>query len=125
MEPDGDRPGRAQPAAAQRAGPRGAVGEHALVRRSAGRPHGRPQRGRDAGPGRRLGSAPGQGTRTDVTLDLGDTTVHVKGEIVRQTSQGPRWLLSMQFLDVSETTGDALRRRVFKALRDERAAAAG
>ncbi|WP_345770473.1 hypothetical protein [Blastococcus saxobsidens] len=51
--------------------------------------------------------------------------MHVKGEIVRQTSQGPRWLLSMQFLDVSETTGDALRRRVFKALRDERAAAAG
>ena len=71
------------------------------------------------------GLPPDDGTRTDVTLDLGDTTVHVKGEIVRQNSQGPRWLLSMKFLDVSENTSDALRRRVFKALRDERAAAAG
>ena len=49
--------------------------------------------------------------------------VHVKGEIVRQTAHGFRWLLSLQFLDVSESDGDALRRRVFKALRDERAKA--
>ncbi|RZU32279.1 PilZ domain-containing protein [Blastococcus saxobsidens] len=71
------------------------------------------------------GLLPDNGIRTDITLDLEDTTVHVRGEIVRQTAQGPRWLLSMKFLDVSESTGDALRRRVFQALRDERAAATG
>ena len=51
--------------------------------------------------------------------------MHVRGEIVRQTVHGPRWLLSLRFLDVSESNSDALRRRVFKALRDERAAAPG
>ncbi|WP_147251724.1 PilZ domain-containing protein [Blastococcus sp. TF02-8] len=61
------------------------------------------------------------GTRTEVSIDLDDRLVHVTGEIVRQNIHGPRWLLSLKFLDVPEADGDALRRRVFKALRDERA----
>jgi hypothetical protein len=66
------------------------------------------------------GLPPDSGTRTDVSLDIEDRTVNVKGEIVRQTIHGPRWLLSLKFLDVPESDSDALRRRVFKALRDER-----
>ncbi|RBY86729.1 hypothetical protein DQ244_18860 [Blastococcus sp. TBT05-19] len=69
------------------------------------------------------GVPPDNGTRTDVMIDLGEKVVHVTGEIVRQNVQGPRWLLSLRFLDVSEADGDVLRRRVFKALRDERAKA--
>jgi c-di-GMP-binding flagellar brake protein YcgR len=42
---------------------------------------------------------------------------------VRQQTQAGRWLLSMKFLDVSERDGDQLRKRVFQALREERAAA--
>jgi hypothetical protein len=39
--------------------------------------------------------------------------------------RGAQWLLAMKFHDVSEKAGDLLRRRVFQALRDERAASAG
>ena len=42
---------------------------------------------------------------------------------MRQQAQGARWLLSVKFLDVSERDGDQLRKRVFQALREERAAA--
>jgi len=34
-----------------------------------------------------------------------------------------RWLISLSFLDVPERDADALRKRVFQALREERAAA--
>lgn len=67
---------------------------------------------------------PDDGARTEITIDLDDRILHLTGEIVRQAVQGPRWLLSLRFLDVSEQDGDALRRRVFKALRDERATSA-
>lgn len=69
------------------------------------------------------GLPPDDGSKIDVSVALNERTVHVRGEIVRHTVQGPRWLLSIKLLDVPESDGDALRRRVFQALREERAAA--
>ena len=69
------------------------------------------------------GLPPDPGTHTDLTLTLEERALHLRGEILRQTVTGPRWLLSLRFFDVPEVEEDALRRRVFKALRDERAKA--
>ena len=69
------------------------------------------------------GLPPELGTRLQVSLTLGDEVVHLRGKLSRQQTQGGRWLLSIRFLDVAERDGDQLRRRVFRALREERAAA--
>ena len=70
------------------------------------------------------GLPPEPETRLEVSLALGDDdTVHLHAQVVRQQVQGGRWLLSVRFLDVPERDGDQLRRRVFQALREERAAA--
>ncbi|MGY2066614.1 PilZ domain-containing protein [Blastococcus sp. SYSU DS0619] len=69
------------------------------------------------------GLAPEAGTPAQVSITLDDDTVHVPGHIVRQQVAGPRWLLSMQFHELPEREADLLRRRVFRALREERALA--
>ena len=69
------------------------------------------------------GLPPEPGTVAQASITLDDTTVDVRGQIVRQQANGPRWLLSLQFHELPETTGDQLRRRVFRALREERALA--
>lgn len=61
------------------------------------------------------------GTSCQVTLDLGDALVHLIGEVVWTQVRGAIWLMAIKFPDVPEQAGDLLRRRVFKALRDERA----
>jgi hypothetical protein len=69
------------------------------------------------------GLPPEAGTRLEVSIALADEALDLRGEVVRQQSSGPRWLLSMRFLDVSDRDADQLRRRVFQALREERALA--
>lgn len=69
------------------------------------------------------GLPPEPGTRLEVSLTLADEVLYLRGEVVRQQSNGARWLLSMRLLDVPERDGDVLRRRVFQALREERALA--
>jgi c-di-GMP-binding flagellar brake protein YcgR len=59
--------------------------------------------------------------KVDLTLDLGDGSMKVVGEVVRQQSRGARWLMSIRFLGLQEKEEDRLRRRVFQALREERA----
>jgi hypothetical protein len=71
------------------------------------------------------GIPPEPGTRSQVTLELPDALVHLHGEFVWTTIRGAQWLLAMKFTDVPEQAADRLRRRVFQALRDERAAGAG
>jgi hypothetical protein len=61
------------------------------------------------------------GTPCQVSLDLGDALVHLLGEVVWTSVRGAQWLMAIKFNDVPEQAGDVLRRRVFKALRDERA----
>jgi hypothetical protein len=64
------------------------------------------------------------GTTTQLTLTLDEALIHLQGEIVWTVERGKQWLLAVKFLDVPERAADLLRRRVFQALRDERAAQA-
>ncbi|MGY1807694.1 PilZ domain-containing protein [Blastococcus sp. SYSU D00669] len=70
------------------------------------------------------GLPPEGGTRLPVNLDLGHTSVDLTGEVIWQTTRGAQWLVALRFEDVPENDGDQLRRKVFEALRAERAAAA-
>jgi hypothetical protein len=70
------------------------------------------------------GLPPEPGTESQVSLTLDDALLHLSGSIVWSSIRGAQWLLAMQFHDVPEKAADLLRRRVFQALRDERAAAA-
>jgi hypothetical protein len=65
------------------------------------------------------------GTPSQVSLTLDEALVHLHGEIVWTSIRGAQWMLAMKFKDVPEKAADLLRRRVFQALRDERAAVAG
>jgi hypothetical protein len=71
------------------------------------------------------GLPPAPGTASQVSLTLDDALLHLRGGIVWTSIRGAQWLLAMQFHEVPEKAADLLRRRVFQALRDERAAAAG
>jgi c-di-GMP-binding flagellar brake protein YcgR len=68
------------------------------------------------------GVPPEQGTLMDLTIDLHDRFVDLRGELIWQSPRGLQWMIAMRFDDVSERDGDALRQAVFKALRAERAA---
>jgi hypothetical protein len=61
------------------------------------------------------------GTSCQVSLDLDNVLVHLIGETVWTQVRGAQWLMAIKFNDVPEQAADVLRRRVFKALRDERA----
>jgi hypothetical protein len=65
------------------------------------------------------------GTRSQVSLDLGDALLYLRGEVVWTTIRGAQWMLAMKFDDLLDKDADLLRRRVFQALRDERAAKGG
>ncbi len=62
------------------------------------------------------------GTTSQLTLIIDEQPLQLRAEVVWTVERGAQWLLAMKFLDVSERAGDTLRRRVFRALRDERAA---
>ena len=70
------------------------------------------------------GLPPDAGTGLDVTLTLEDAVLDLRAEVVWHTDRGPQWLMAVKFVDVPEKSADLLRRRVFQALRDERARAA-
>jgi hypothetical protein len=68
------------------------------------------------------GLPPESGTPTVITLQLEDGVVlDLNGEVVWHASRGQNWLLAVRFLGVEERAADTLRRRVFRALREERA----
>lgn len=64
------------------------------------------------------------GTRTPVVLEIDDDVLRLPGEVVWTVERGAQWLMALKFVDLPERTGDQLRKRVFRALRDERAAEA-
>ena len=68
------------------------------------------------------GLPPEAGTPLLVTLTLEDgVTLDVHGEVVWTADRGTKqWILAIRFTQVSERDGDTLRRRVFRALREER-----
>jgi hypothetical protein len=68
-----------------------------------------------------IGLPPEGGEAVDLRIDLGDAEIHTRGEIIRVATRGARWSLSIRFLKPEERDQDRIRRRVFQALREERA----
>jgi hypothetical protein len=67
------------------------------------------------------GNPPLPGTRLSVAVEVEDGMLTSPAEVVRQQTRGSRWQLSLHFVDLPEKEQDRLRRRVFQALREERA----
>jgi hypothetical protein len=71
-----------------------------------------------------FGVPPEAGTKLDLTVSLEDGVIKTRAEVVRTQTRGARWVMSIRFVDIQEKTQDRVRRRVFQALREERARAA-
>ncbi|MGY1836705.1 PilZ domain-containing protein [Blastococcus sp. SYSU DS0510] len=68
-----------------------------------------------------FGMLPDVGTTMALTIRFEDGPLAARGEVIRVHARGARWVLSIRFLDVQEREQDRVRRRVFQALREERA----
>ncbi|HWN26174.1 MAG TPA: PilZ domain-containing protein, partial [Actinomycetospora sp.] len=68
-----------------------------------------------------LGAPPEAGCKLDLVVSLEDGETTTKAEVVRTQARGARWVMSIRFLDLQEREQDRVRRRVFQALREERA----
>jgi c-di-GMP-binding flagellar brake protein YcgR len=67
------------------------------------------------------GIPPDSGNRLDLTIRLEEGAITVKAEVVRTQAKGAVWLMSIRFISIEERDQDKIRRRVFQALREERA----
>ena len=67
------------------------------------------------------GLPPEPGLPAQIVLDLEDGEEIARARIVRVLLRGARWWISLEIVDPSEQQRDRLRRRVFQALRAERA----
>jgi c-di-GMP-binding flagellar brake protein YcgR len=70
-----------------------------------------------------FGVLPEPGNTMMLTFELQDGPLKTKAEVVRTQARGARWLMSIRFLNIAEKDQDRVRRRVFQALREERAKA--
>ena len=68
-----------------------------------------------------MGAPPEAGARADLLIELEDGTIKTKAEVVRTVARGARWVISIRFVNIPEKDQDHVRRRVFQALREERA----
>lgn len=68
-----------------------------------------------------FGVLPESGASLDLTVVLEDGEVRTRAEVVRAQSRGARWVMSIRFVGIQEKDQDRVRRRVFQALREERA----
>jgi hypothetical protein len=68
-----------------------------------------------------FGIQPEPGDSVDLRIDLEGGVVVTKAEVIRVSARGARWFLSTRYLDIEEKDQDRIRRRVFQALREERA----
>jgi c-di-GMP-binding flagellar brake protein YcgR len=68
-----------------------------------------------------FGVLPEAGTELVLALQLEDGPVKAKAEVVRTQARGTQWLMSIRFVAIAEKEQDRVRRRVFQALREERA----
>ena len=71
-----------------------------------------------------FGAPPEAGAGLQLTLSLDDGVLRTKAEVVRTQARGARWVMSIRFLNIQEKDQDRVRRRVFQALREERASKA-
>jgi hypothetical protein len=69
-----------------------------------------------------FGSPPQPGATFDLVVELGTGPLAIQAELVRwRQTRGGKWLLSLRFLHLREKEEDLVRRRVFLALREQRA----
>ena len=68
-----------------------------------------------------FGAPPEAGAKLDLMVKLEDGPLKTMAEVVRTQARGARWVISIRFLNFSEKDQDRARRRVFQALREERA----
>ena len=68
-----------------------------------------------------FGAPPEAGARLDLVVKLEDGEIKTKAEVVRNQARGAEWLMSIRFVSIQEKDQDRVRRRVFQALREERA----
>jgi len=68
-----------------------------------------------------FGLPPEQGSQLDLVVKLEEGPVAAKAEVVRNQARGAVWLMSIRFTGIQERDQDKVRRRVFQALREERA----
>jgi hypothetical protein len=71
-----------------------------------------------------FGAPPEAGAGLDLILSLEDGALKTRAEVVRTQARGARWVISIRFVKIEEKDQDRVRRRVFQALREERARAA-
>jgi c-di-GMP-binding flagellar brake protein YcgR len=71
-----------------------------------------------------FGAPPEAGSKLDLLIKLEDGEIKTKAEVVRNQARGASWLMSIRFLGIQEKDQDRVRRRVFQALREERASKA-
>jgi hypothetical protein len=68
-----------------------------------------------------LGAPPEAGAKVDLLVQLEDGAIKTKAEVVRTNARGAQWIMSIRFVNIQERDQDRVRRRVFQALREERA----
>ena len=68
-----------------------------------------------------LGAPPEAGAKVDLFVALEDGLLRTKAEVVRTQARGAQWVMSIRFVNIQEKDQDRVRRRVFQALREERA----
>jgi c-di-GMP-binding flagellar brake protein YcgR len=68
-----------------------------------------------------LGAPPESGAKVRLAIQLEDGGIKTGAEVVRTTARGARWVMSIRFVNMQERDQDHVRRRVFQALREERA----
>ena len=68
-----------------------------------------------------MGAPPEAGARLGLVVHLDDGDIRTRAEVVRTQARGARWVMSIRFVDIQEKEQDRVRRRVFQALREERA----
>jgi hypothetical protein len=71
-----------------------------------------------------FGAPPEAGAKLDLNVALEDGAIRTKAEVVRTQARGATWIMSIRFLAMQEKEQDTVRRRVFQALREERASKA-
>src|SRR5918997_584035 len=69
------------------------------------------------------GPPPSPGATVAVVLQLEDDALVTRAEVVRYQVRRCRWTLSLRFTALPEQEQDRLRRRVFRAMREDRARA--
>ena len=71
-----------------------------------------------------FGNPPMPGTVVPLVVHLEDGDVTARAEVVWHQARGTRWGVSLRFVDLPEKEQDRVRRRVFQAMREERARSA-